>query len=528
MPNLSKPPAKKKIETKVAVRLSQTVAVVAAVMMIGVIGVFFFYTFNERQPVGSLKGVISLLTSSLKSRTAQFSPGFPRVAMFTQQNTPSDEHIDEIQKSDVWFVSRRTDLNQILEVKEANPDIKVIAFNDLLCGIPEALGEEPNIDKGLDYTLCDTDENFHETHFFDCELYSWLEENDEGNGAWLYREDDGKNYVGFQGNWMSLIEPNLSDDAPEDDQGRRFSEFFPDFVNESIFENGFDYARVDEWDGVMFDCAGSLNWTVNAFNEGKKPDFDRDNVGESFYPKWEDEGEIMFSNLRDYAGNKDVFGVNGVHWWRDYMNMYMIEHLDTRNPWACNEAEGDIENRACHWQTSMMGYTFAGDKHGYLIVEDDYFTKPYNIGLISVGWPCEDEAGVGLAACHEEGEEPTDEQMKAFHQFERFWLGTTMLGDGYISLNQNPPSAYVHTHWSPYFDNGNANTANYLGQAKTECQMILENGELTDCTFRNYQEDYIGVYRRDFEKGIVLVNPSTETREVILEHSGFQILPVTE
>ncbi|MBU0707115.1 hypothetical protein KKG41_01950, partial [Patescibacteria group bacterium] len=47
-------------------------------------------------------------------------------------------------------------------------------------------------------------------------------------------------------------------------------------------------------------------------------------------------------------------------------------------------------------------------------------------------------------------------------------------------------------------------------------------------TFRNYQEDYIGVYRRDFEKGIVLVNPSTETREVILEHSGFQILPVTE
>jgi hypothetical protein len=97
------------------------------------------------------------------------------------------------------------------------------------------------------------------------------------------------------------------------------------------------------------------------------------------------------------------------------------------------------------------------------------------------------------------------------YQGMRYGLTTTMMDDGYFSYE--PDSAYGQPSWFDEYDGGGKLGTGYLGQA-------LSNPPLTP-----YQN---GVYRRDFQNGIVLVNPKGNGAQTIALGGTFKKISGTQ
>ncbi|MDD5566822.1 MAG: Ig-like domain-containing protein [Patescibacteria group bacterium] len=446
-------------------------------------------------------------------------PGYPRVAMQSQRGDETNTYLDRAALGDVFMVNGYMPLNDLQYVKSKNPNIKVMAFIGSFCGIRLPIEEDP--EHGFNYTKCDTDPVFHEKWFFDCELYDWLAEND----GWLYSET-GEHYVGFvarDGTHLNMF--CMAEGCPVDGQGKSLAEFYSELINSMIFQNSFGYEKVDLWDGTMMDCAGDMSWTIDAYNDGNEPDFNRDSIGDDFDPNMKTEMISFFQKVRQYAGDMNAFLVNSVQWGQQYLNGFQIENTLRRGSWNCPGG-----NPECLWQTNMF-YTFLnGNGHGYLTVEDLYYDEPFRVGMPHIGWSCGTEEAPA-ACCNgqqcEEGETPMASDLIEFNRYKRFAIGTVALGDGYLSFNWNNSGSHAHTEAWPIPENYNGlpGTPHYLGQALNDCKVVEDDGLLTAC--RELEPGSIKVYRRDFEDGIVLVNPSDSEKIVNLE-DDYKVLDVVE
>lgn len=463
--------------------------------------------------------IVAFETTFLRS-PAEFNPGYPRIATQIQDADIDSQEMSNVIKADVLLVHRRVSAEELQTVEENNPDIAIIGREQMLCGIAQP-------DHYEWYPLCDPEEypDFYARNYYVCEIYEWVVEND----AWLYRED-GEIFVGCcdNKNWL----PMLSEFSPTDAQGRRFSYFFSDLINDDFFVNVYDDPRVEHYDAWYLDCATPAYWYTEAYNDNIKPDLNRDGIGdqkEEFNAWWEEEGEIFFSRLRNYAdeNNKGII-INGQVLWTEYANGFQLEHLLGRKLSYFNN------DREKQWQYSMFDETlYYPGLRGYIPASDYFEDNPFKLGMATIGWKCGDHYEPSACCNGQEcgaGGEPTQEDLIEYNSFKRFGLGSVLLGDGYISFDHNTVGQGQWSHnqvwWMPEYDNG-GQQKHYLGQDLNSCKMINENGGLEDCEWKDADTDFIGVYTREFENGVVFVNPTHEERKAYLDQE-YKILDVIE
>jgi hypothetical protein len=440
-------------------------------------------------------------THLLKKAPEEWPPGFPRTAIAHVKSTYTDEEIEKIARFDIFSAGTKVSLKQLQTLKNLNPNIKIIPRLEGLCGILTN-----DYWEYYDYSYCWDPSTpwVYENRFYLCELWNWTYNQD----CWLYREDN-QHFLSWSDNYHWAI--SLTPFCSADNEGRRISHFIADMLNQIVYQNSKNIEKINYWDGLYLDCGDSIYWWT-IFNNNLKPDANLDGIGDSqkeFDEWWESEGEILFGRLRQHIGQDGFVMINGQKWWRNYLNGFFLEHTLQRQ--LSSRFNNDKE---AQWQWTMFD-----PEKGYLSSQQDYLTQPFTAFIIHVSWQC----GTDLEpqSCDQ-----TTRSLTEFHKAKRFALGSVLLGDGFISFNKNTlsnPETHEQTWWLPEYDNGIENNQHYLGNALGPCNVVEDDNTLTECR----PTDPPKLYRRDFENGIVLVNPSYEEKTINLD-APYKILDVTK
>lgn len=409
-------------------------------------------------------------TATFRERIARH--GFPKLYNQYQAGFPSDEQLREMERLSLWDVIT-VDAESLASVeyllgssgilRRANPNLMITVYFS-------AGNNEP------------TDEGFFGR------FNGGLQPN------WLLRDLHGELVKGFQfesgwSGYYNLAAPGLVD-------------YFANFIHSELIEN-------DLFDGVFYDWGAVsdfswLNYQNTVLNDGGRIDLNQDGVDETD-PQID---ALLLSAMRDlHAASRDrwgdeilILGNGGPDSTPEYvttLNGNMIECFQS------NPETGEIARMRNSWSANMMTYA------SYALQAQEPRTA---INLVC-------------------GRQNPDN-----FELVRFTLASTLLFDGYFAFagNEGPWGGdYVSTWWYDEYavdiQSGEAVEApeykGYLGEALGPAFNVLEpDEELADVLgvgnvpvdFTNKQAE-TKVWRRDFEHGIVLVNPRHESISIDLE-----------
>lgn len=213
----------------------------------------------------------------------------------------------------------------------------------------------------------------------------------------------------------------------------------------------------DLWDGVFFDSV----WDTAAWVNDGDLDLDRDGTresGEELDEEWNEGMQTLFRETRRRIGDDAILLGNGGDTYTDYLNGRMFESFP--NFW-----EG-------RWEGSVPKY-FSFMDHG---------ESPHVVMI--------------------NGDTENTGDFENYHDM-RFALTSTLLDDGFFSYDWGTQD-HSQLWW---YDEFNAAIGKPTGAPRR-----------IDATSQAVKA---GVWRRDFEKGIVLVNSTSKTQRVVLE-GGFE------
>lgn len=216
------------------------------------------------------------------------------------------------------------------------------------------------------------------------------------------------------------------------------------------------------WDGVFYDNIWpSVAW-VNGSNidiNNNKSIFSTGDIDR----KWREGNISLLQKTQELIGSRYLVVGNGqaLEAYQPYLNGIMLESFPA--PW---EADGT-------WAGSMKSYF--NDKH---------FKSP-KIFIVN-------------------SNNNNNWAMNNYRKM-RFSLGSVLLGDGYFSFDYGV-NDHSQTWW---YDEYEAD----LGRAKGSPYNILDRGN------PNFKE---GVWRRDFDKGIVIVNSTSENKNYVFRDEQFE------
>jgi hypothetical protein len=289
-----------------------------------------------------------------------------------------------------------------------------------------------------------------------------------------------ENTVGFQGGSVrnDLLAQAKDSWYLRDKSGKKLS-FWPgttlmNVTNSSDWNNvlpQFVNSRILStglWDGVFYDNI----WPNISWFNGANIDFNNDGKAESaaaIDKAWLAGNETLLVKSQALFGGKYLIVANGHDSppYEPYLNGIMMENFPP--PW---EGSGT-------WPAAMKTYF---DNKGFL--------TPY-VGVIN-------------------GNTGNTWNSNDYHKM-RFYLGSTLLGDAYFSFDYGDQD-HQQTWWYDEYQT-------VLGKAVSEPINILDKNNKT---FKN------GLWRRDFENGIVVVNSTNQTQnyaftnEVFTKLSGSQ------
>lgn len=164
---------------------------------------------------------------------------YPRLANYFLRWEITDSEAVELAKWDLLIVDMEAQENsrrELLKIRQLNPDIIILAY---------LTSQE----------ILDGSDNYNNAYLRQ-ELAAGI-----SDGWWL-RDSSGRKVS----NWPYTAMLNLSDGADPDGTGKRFNDYLPEFVADTLQASGL-------WDGVFYDNAwGDVSW-VNS------PDLDLDNDG---------------------------------------------------------------------------------------------------------------------------------------------------------------------------------------------------------------------------------------------------------
>jgi hypothetical protein len=193
---------------------------------------------------------------------------------------------------------------RIRKLRALNPKIKILAY--------------------VDSTNIASARFVEESHFPVYELAHAIPE------AWYMHRglSTGSGQGGRVGFWPGAYTLNITNDCPRDDQGRRWQEFLPEFIEKRIWSSGL-------WDGIFLDNAldnvtSFVGGGLDMQNDGQ-PDADAA-VDASWRAGW----SAMARNLRARLGRNALIMGNGSQVYADVTNGILFENFP-RYGWANGE-----------------------------------------------------------------------------------------------------------------------------------------------------------------------------------------------
>ncbi len=243
-----------------------------------------------------------------------------------------------------------------------------------------------------------------------------------------------------------------------DDAGTYNGQRWNEYLPKFVGDKVFSNGR---WDGVFYDNIWpSISW-FNSANIDLNCDGKKDSAS-YLDSKWVEGNKKLLTNTLNAIGSNNILMGNshGFEPYQPYLNGIMLESFPA--PW---------ENGGT-WAGSMKSYTNTKN-----------FREP-KIMIVNAN---------------------TDNKwdMENYRKM-RFSLGSTLLGDGYFSFDYGV-NDHSQTWWYDEYDTE-------LGKAIGSPINILDKNNKT---WKN------GVWRRDFENGIVVVNSTSETKNYVFTDEAF-------
>jgi len=255
------------------------------------------------------------------------------------------------------------------------------------------------------------------------------------NNWWCWSVDSvGTVYhaTAFWDMWLG----NFSSHCPKNAQGKRLCDVFGDFVVDNLVTpHGAEGVFFDQlWDGPdwlngqMGGCNPGTNCTQQTPGTYYRTWFDLDNNGAADPPDslsvwWSQGVSIVLQRIRDRMGPNFVISGNGQHHYRMASGA-----MHERFPRLFGTLDPPPNPYNYHWNYSMMG------PNGYLSSWPTAFTAPeYNFIDTELGG----------------GDNFHYPQLSVSQQLFRLNLGSPLLGDGYMGLNNG---YYGCEYWQPEYD----------------------------------------------------------------------------
>ncbi|MCK5617633.1 hypothetical protein KAR91_88025, partial [Candidatus Pacearchaeota archaeon] len=246
---------------------------------------------------------------------------------------------------------------------------------------------------------------------------------------------------------------------------------------------------VDSMDGFIIDrLEGTQSWLIGYYARSIDADCTNRLVEdgyEAFDNRWREGIEEMLLSLRDIVRDKPLIA-NGASVYRNYLNGSIYE--------SCPGNWSDRPEIYEEWTEDILG------DEGYINVSEVGYTP--NFSLVETY-----EIADGYHT-HNPMDNPLFEPS---YQRMRFGLTTALLGDGYFSyeIGTNGHGS-LGLMWFDEYDNGGQGKG-YLGYPVSDAFVVLDNGQEGN------------VFRRNFENGVVLCNPSEREVAITLEEPLFLI-----
>lgn len=254
---------------------------------------------------------------------------------------------------------------------------------------------------------------------------------------------------------------NLTTDCPVNGQGQRMTDWYPLWIRQSVLQNGAAL-----WDGVILDDVWKAIWFVGQ-STALNPypiDSNQDGLADdqpTLDGLWAAGNDSITARVRRLIPADKVLGGNGQNTFHQ-MNGSFIESF----PYNGAQDPGSPVPGYC-WNDKMFGYL------GYFENEDYFSAQPWRINVLNAKWTT--------------GDKYNPARTPEFERHKRFTLASTMLRDGYFSLDwQQPTVGHNSVWWEPEFDK---QVGTPLGAP--------------------FQATYAGrtLWRRNYTNGVVLINP---------------------
>jgi hypothetical protein len=378
---------------------------------------------------GLLPVIAGILTATVAPQSAQARTGYPKIFGWYLSGTLSQDQIPLIAKYDVLVLDADfpyDNVGELDQIRALNPDIKILAFI-ASNGTGATAYERPP-------------ETVLHQH--------WQGIND--GDFWLYAVD-GSVVEDWPGKWSANLTPN----GPVNSRGEHYWTWFARFVDEAIWQTG-------QWDGVLLDDVWeNISWLNSSIPS--PIDSDRDGIADSnaqLDAWWAAIEDSLTQAVRARLGPSAIVIGNGPNHYYSALNGTIIENFPFNGP------SSTLIPSLAQWTKWMYTGTYS-----YFADVDNFRTSPQQVTVINTfafGTPTEpDTTG-------------------RFEAHKRFTLGSTLLSDGYYSLDYD-----WHYHnslwWEPEYDM-------YMGDP--------------DGPAYSYLAGSLAIWRRDFAEASVVVNPN--------------------
>lgn len=336
-------------------------------------------------------------------------------------------------KWDYLALDMETPDSMLVLIKAANPNCKLLAFCPL----------NGTYDQSMRFPVGN--------------LWRVVFETAAANNWWLRNTNGGQ--VKDHGNKFTT---NLTLNCPPNGQGQTIHDWFPGFIVNTVLRNG-----ASPWDGVLLDdCWVGIWWvSIDTYLNPYPIDSDLNGVADpqgSLDASYQAGSILITQRIRNLMPSHLILTGNGQNRWY-HMNGAMIENF----PYNNNPDPGSPANYS--WNYTMF------QDYSYFLNEDSYSNQPARANFINVKWSF--------------GSRYSPTITPEFERHKRFCLGSSMLRDGYFSLDLAQAGvAHNSIWWLPEY---NKPIGTPIGPP--------------------YQANYgtsVTVWRRDYTNGSVIVNPN--------------------
>lgn len=380
-----------------------------------------------------LMAVVTVILTTLAAPVVRALPNCPKTfnLYIRKHYEAGDDTL--LAKWDYLGLDMETPDSMLVLIKAANPNCKLLAF----CPLNGTYDQAFRFPVGNKWRVV----------FEAAAANNWWLRNTNGGQV----KDHGNKYT-----------TNLTMNCPVNGQGQTIHDWFPNFIVNDVLRNGNSL-----WDGVILDdCWIGIWWvSIDTYLNPFPIDSDLNGIADpqqTLDASYQAGSILITERIRNLMPSHLILTGNGQNHWY-HMNGAMIENFPFNN----NPDPGSPANYS--WNYCMF------QDYSYFMNEDNYSTVPARANFINVKWST--------------GSRYAPLASSEFERHKRFCLGSSMLRDGYFSLDLAFGGVAHNSIW--WFPEYEKPIGTPLGPP--------------------YQANYgtsVTLWRRDYTNGSVVLNPN--------------------